>query len=62
MFFSNDLWLLDPATDFMIVICPENMFSALVTRIVLLFVVVLGVLDGLAYFLLKRKLPIGSEK
>lgn len=62
LFFSNDLWLLDPATDFMIVICPENMFSALVTRIVLLFVVVLGMLDGLAYFLLKRKLPIGSEK
>lgn len=34
LFFTNDLWLLDPATDFMIQICPENLFSAMVLRIV----------------------------
>ncbi len=26
LFFSNDLWLLDPATDLLIRICPESMF------------------------------------
>lgn len=35
LFFTNDLWLLDPATDFMIQICPENLFSAMVLRIVI---------------------------
>lgn len=35
LFFNNDLWLLDPATDFMIRICPESLFFDLVIRIVL---------------------------
>lgn len=35
LFFDNDLWLLDPATDFMIRICPESLFFDLVIRIVL---------------------------
>ena len=34
LFFTNDLWILDPATDFMILICPENMFLNLCLRIV----------------------------
>ena len=32
---SDLLWLLDPATDFMIRICPESLFFDLVIRIVL---------------------------
>lgn len=35
LFFDNDLWLLNPATDFMIRICPEQLFFDLVIRIVL---------------------------
>lgn len=33
LFFSNQLWLLDPKTDFMILICPENLFSSLIMQI-----------------------------
>jgi len=32
LFFTNDLWLLDPATDRMILICPERLFSDIVLR------------------------------
>lgn len=35
LFFSNDLWLLDPATDNLINMVPEEFFSAMVTRIFL---------------------------
>lgn len=42
LFFDNDLWLLDPATDFMIRICPESMFFDLATRIVLWAVALTG--------------------
>ncbi|MFV0382092.1 MAG: TIGR01906 family membrane protein [Breznakia sp.] len=37
LFFSNDLWLLNPATDRMIQMLPEAVFSRLVTRIVFSF-------------------------
>lgn len=39
LFFSNDLWLLNPYTDFMIQILPEPVFMGLVIRIVTSFVV-----------------------
>ncbi len=35
VFPGNMDWLLDPATDFMIVICPEQMFSDMIARIAL---------------------------
>ncbi len=59
LFFSNNLWLLDPATDFMIVICPEIMFSSLITRILLLFVPAFLILAALSIYILKRKAPVG---
>ncbi len=61
VFFTNDLWLLDPATDFMIVICPEKMFFTLVVKILIHFMLVLLPLEAVAYILLKKKLPIGSD-
>lgn len=61
VFFTNDLWLLDPATDFMIVICPEKLFFALVVKILIHFLLVLLPLEAVAYILLKKKLPIGSD-
>lgn len=33
LFFTNDLWLLDPATSRMIQICPEELFYDIVTRV-----------------------------
>lgn len=37
MLFTNDLWLLDPATDLLIRICPSSMFAAMGLRIGLYF-------------------------
>ena len=36
MLFTNDLWLLNPATDLLIRICPSSMFMAMGGRILLL--------------------------
>ena len=38
LFFTNDLWLLDPATDVLIMMVPEQFFSDLVARIIIRFV------------------------
>ncbi|MBR1821574.1 MAG: DUF1461 domain-containing protein [Clostridia bacterium] len=35
LLFTNDLWLLDPATDLLIRICPQSMFMAMGLRIAL---------------------------
>ena len=37
VFFTNDLWLLDPATDNLILMVPEQFFSDLVCKIVAIF-------------------------
>lgn len=55
LFFSNDLWLLDPATDFMIRICPAQMFFDLVARILLWFVSALTAGGLVSYWILKRQ-------
>lgn len=44
MFFSNDLWLFDPATDYMIRMLPEGFFSDMVLRVVMTFLVMLFLL------------------
>ena len=38
LFFTNDLWLLDPRTDVLIQMVPEQFFSDLVARIIIRFV------------------------
>lgn len=47
MFFTNDLWLFDPDTDYMIRMLPEGFFSDMVIRIVLVFVGSLFILGGM---------------
>jgi len=37
LFFSNNLWLLDPSTDILIMMVPGEFFFDLVIRIILLF-------------------------
>ena len=54
--FSNDLWLLDPATDYLIMMFPEGFFfdSAI---LMVATIIAAAVLVWVAAFLLKRALP-----
>lgn len=38
IFFSNDLWIFDPAVDYMIRMLPEGLFFDMVIRIGILFI------------------------
>lgn len=56
LFFSNELWLLDPATDRMIVLLEEGFFSAMALRIGVYTVLISGF--GMAMgIVLQRNLP-----
>ena len=44
VFFTNDLWLLNPATDMMILLLPEQFFFDLVFRSLLYFGIITGLL------------------
>lgn len=62
IFFSNDLWLLNPNTDFMICMLPETIFNQLVGAIVWMIVfVLLPILIGCIYYQ-RKKAPIGFEE
>ena len=54
IFFSNDLWLLNPKTDLLIQMLPEKFFMSMATRIVIYFLIILALFQGLLYLLLKR--------
>ncbi|MDI9498125.1 MAG: TIGR01906 family membrane protein [Bacillota bacterium] len=54
IFFRNDLWLLDPATDMLIRMVPEPFFAALVRRIVLAAAGGILLLWGLAFCVSRR--------
>lgn len=62
VFFYNDLWSLNPLTDFMIVICPEEMFSTMIARICTLFAGILAVTGLFSWWVLKKKTPIGFKR
>ncbi len=53
IFFTNDLWLFDPAEDYMIRMLPEGFFSDMAVRIVVVFVAFLAAL-GAGLFVWKR--------
>jgi len=53
VFFTNDLWLLNPNTDVLIMMVPEQFFFDLVTRIIIRFVSVFAVLSIAAFVGLK---------
>ena len=57
IFFDNDLWLFDPATDYMIRMLPEGLFADMVVRIGVLFVGGLVVLLAISLLLgmIRRK-------
>ena len=49
LFFSNDLWILDPRTDRLIMMVPSEFFFALVSKILLSAVAALLAYSGLAF-------------
>lgn len=60
VFFTNDLWLLDPREDLLIQMVPEQFFFDLVMRIVIVSAMVLAVLMFLAYWMRKRYKKAGN--
>ena len=55
IFFDNDLWLLDPATDLMIRMLPEGFFFDMVIRIGSIFIGMLAILLILSMRILHRQ-------
>lgn len=54
IFFTNDLWMFDPATDYMIRMLPEGFFYDMVMRIGMVFIAGLLLIAG-GMFLIKRR-------
>ncbi|MGE5495022.1 MAG: TIGR01906 family membrane protein [Burkholderiales bacterium] len=50
VFFTNDLWILDPSKSILIQMVPEQFFSDLVTRIIIRFVSIFAALNIAAAF------------
>lgn len=61
IFFTNNLWLFDPATDYMIRMLPEGFFSDMVVRISMVWIILL-LLMWIGLFLLKRNGAKGNEE
>ena len=62
IFFSNQLWLLDPNTDFMICMLPETIFYKLVLACVVKVICVMALASVLAIYYMVKKAPIGFER
>lgn len=54
MFFSNDLWILDPATDRLIQMLPESFFSDITVSIVSAYGVISIIIGVIGLYLLKK--------
>jgi integral membrane protein (TIGR01906 family) len=54
IFFDNDLWLLDPETDLLIQMLPEEFFIDIFKRIVLFFISMLAIIQMTGYILMKK--------
>ncbi len=64
VFFTNELWILDPSTDVLIMMVPQQFFSDLVTRIIIRFISIFLTLNIVAAvgMLLYRKKQIAKTK
>lgn len=62
VFFSNQLWLLDPNTDFMICMLPETIFYQIVLSCAIKVVCFIVLLSGFALYYMVKKAPIGFER
>lgn len=54
IFFTNDLWLLDPETDLLIQMLPEEFFSSMATKIGLFFLGFVATIQGIGYVATKK--------
>lgn len=54
IFFTNDLWLLNPQTDLMIQMLPEQFFSGMVIRMVLSFFIYLSIIQIAGLYYMKK--------
>jgi integral membrane protein (TIGR01906 family) len=54
IFFTNDLWLLNPETDLMIQMLPEPFFSGIAINIVLSFFLYLSIIQLVGLYFMKR--------
>lgn len=59
--FRNDLWLLNPMTDRLIMMVPLEFFMALVYRILFMIVLIFSILTGV-YYLLKWKVNYDTRR
>lgn len=55
IFFTNDLWLLDPRTDILIQMVPEQFFFDLVMRIVVSAAILIAILMAVAHIAKRRQ-------
>lgn len=54
MFFSNDLWLLDPRTDLMIQMLPQGFFFGMAKNIGLFFFFYLAIIQAIGYLIIRK--------
>ena len=54
IFFTNDLWLLDPKTDLMIQMLPEQFFSGMALDIAVSFFIYLSIIQLVGLYYMKR--------
>lgn len=54
IFFSNDLWLLNPKTDLLIQMLPEPFFMAISTKIVISFISYISIIQFIGYIIMKK--------
>ncbi len=54
LFFENDLWILNPKTDLMIQMLPENFFSGMALNIMLSFLFYITLIQIVSYLYIKK--------
>lgn len=54
IFFTNNLWLLNPKTDLMIQMLPEQFFSGIALNIMLSFFLYLAIIQLIGYYYIKK--------
>ncbi len=61
IFFTNDLWLLNPETDLLIQMLPEEFFSSMATSIGVSFFTIVAIIQGIGYLLSKKGRANGEK-
>ena len=62
IFFTNDLWLLDPDTDLLIQMLPENFFSSIAMNIGVSFFRNVAIIQGIGYAIIKKGRSLDENK